>query len=120
MPFINIEEDAGAFVKALIDAPAPTQLLCVSESLTPVQWMEQWSRITGIEGRVEMLAAEEFLDDDATGFKASVFETGMFVQNFGFTGHDEHILMPEDVSQATLLKHQHELNNLDPKALTTD
>lgn len=98
MPFIDIEQDAGAFVKALIDAPAPTQLVCVSEHLTPNQWMETWSRITGVGGRVEKLPAEAFLEKDPIGFKASVLETGLFVRGFGFTGGDKQILMPEEVS----------------------
>lgn len=82
------EQDAGAFVKALIDVPAPTQLLCVSEHLTPTQWMDTWSRITGVVGRVEELPAEASLEKDPIGFKASVLETGLFVRDFGFTGGD--------------------------------
>ncbi|KAM0718230.1 hypothetical protein Q7P37_006562 [Cladosporium fusiforme] len=97
MPFIDIEKDAGAFIKALIDAPAPTQLLCVSESLTPRQWMDIWSKTTGITGCVGEIPAEQFVRNDSTGFKQSVLETGLFVRDFSFTGGDEQILMPEDL-----------------------
>ena len=54
--------------------------------------------MTGVATRIERAAAAEFEGDDPTGFMRSVFETGQFVGEFGFTGSDEKISMPEDVS----------------------
>jgi hypothetical protein len=103
MPYIDIEKDAGAFVHALIKVPAPTQVLAVSEWATCREWLEQWSRITGIQGRVEQADASEFQGNDPTGFMKSVLETGQFCGEFGFTGGDENILMPEEVSAMSVV-----------------
>jgi hypothetical protein len=98
MPYIDVERDTGSLVKALIDAPAPTQVLGLSKWATPKEWLALWSEVTGIAARVEQASSEEFESNDPTGFMRSVFETGQFVGEFGFTGSDEKILMPEDVS----------------------
>ena len=98
MPYIDVERDTGSFVKALIDAPAPTQVLALSKWATPREWLALWTQVTGVATRIERAAAAEFEGDDPTGFMRSVFETGQFVGEFGFTGSDEKISMPEDVS----------------------
>jgi hypothetical protein len=103
MPYIDIEKDAGAFVHALIKVPAPAQVLAVSEWATCRAWLEQWSRITGIQGRVEQADANEFQGNDPTGFMKGVLETGQFCGEFGFTGGDEKILMPEQVSAMSVI-----------------
>jgi hypothetical protein len=54
--------------------------------------------VTGVTTQIEQATAAEFKGDDSTGFMRSVFETGQFVGEFGFTGKDEKILMPQDVS----------------------
>jgi len=102
MPYIDVERDIGSFVKALIDAPAPTQVLALSKWATPREWLALWSQVTGFASRIAQADAEEFKGNDSTGFMRSVFETGQFVSEFGFTGSDERILMPGDVS-ATLI-----------------
>jgi hypothetical protein len=103
MPYIDIEKDAGVFVHALIKAPAPTQVLAVSEWATCREWLEQWSRATGVKSCVEQASASEFQGDDPTGFMKSVLETGQFCGEFGFTGGDENILMPEQVSAVSVV-----------------
>jgi hypothetical protein len=103
MPYIDIEKDAGAFVHALVKAPAPTQVLAVSEFATSRTWLEQWSIITGFHGQVEQADASEFQGNDPTGFMKSVLETGQFCGEFGFTGRDENILMPEQVSAMSVI-----------------
>jgi hypothetical protein len=83
MPYIDIEKDAGVFAHALIRA--------------------QWSRATGVKSCVEQASASEFQGDDPTGFMKSVLETGQFCGEFGFTGGDENILMPEQVSAVSVV-----------------
>lgn len=100
MPYIDVEKDTGPFVKALIDAPAPTQVLAVSEWATAREWLALWSQVTAVGTRVEQADAEEFENNDRTGFMRSILETGRFVGELGFTGGDEKILMPHDVSLA--------------------
>ena len=97
MPYIDVGRDTGSFVKALIDAPAPKQVLALSKWATPNEWLALWSQVTGVTARVEQADAKEFESNDPTGFMRSILETGQFVAEFGFTGSDENILMPEDV-----------------------
>jgi hypothetical protein len=82
----------------LIRAPAPIQVLAVSEWATPQEWLEQWSRITGVKSRIERADFDQFRADDPTGFMGMMLETSGFMEEFGFTGKDKNILMPEEVS----------------------
>lgn len=104
MPYIDIEKDAGPYVHALIKAPAPTQILAVSEFSTAKAWLEQWSQITGIKARVEEADASEFQGDDPTGLMRGMVETGHFIGEFGFTGGDVEILMPEQVRTMNVMQ----------------
>ena len=99
VPYIDVEKDTGTYVHALIKAPAPTQVLAVSEWATPQQWLEQWSQITGVPSRIERADFDQFKGDDPTGFMGMMLETSGFMEELGFTGRDKNILMPEEVSK---------------------
>lgn len=98
VPYIDVEKDTGSYVHALIKAPAPIQVLAVSEWATSHEWMEQWSRITGVKGRVERADFDQFRGDDPTGFMGMMLETSGFIVEMGFAGGDKNILTPEEVS----------------------
>ena len=98
MPWIDVEKDAGGFVKALIDAPAPTQILAVSEWMTCRKWLDVWSATTGVRSRFEEADPEAATADDPSGLKLEFFQTGQFLVDFGFTGGDSDVMLPEDVS----------------------
>lgn len=98
MPYIDIEKDTGSYVHALIKAPAPTQVLAVSEWATPRQWLEKWSQATSVASRIERAGPEQFKGDDPTGFMGMMIETSGFIEELGFAGGDRRILMPEEVS----------------------
>jgi hypothetical protein len=88
MPYIDVEKDTGSYVHALIKAPAPTQVLAVSEWATAQQWLKKWSKVTGVASRAERVDLDQFKADDPTGFMGMMIETG----------GDKRILMPEEVS----------------------
>ena len=98
MPYIDVEKDTGSYVHALIKAPAPTQVLAVSEWATVQQWLGQWSEATGVASRAERVDFDEFRSDDPTGFMGMMIETSGFIEELGFAGGDKRILMPEEVS----------------------
>ena len=103
MPWIDVEKDTGAYVKALIEAPAPTQILGVSEWLTCREWLTLWSSITGVPSRFEAAdPAQLNVDNDPTGLTHGFLQTAQFMADFGFTGGDTDVLMPEDVSTGQL------------------
>jgi hypothetical protein len=98
MPYIDVEKDSGSYIHALIKAPAPTQVLAVSEYATAQQWLEQWSQATGVASRAEQVDLDLFRGDDPTGFMGMMIETSGFIEELGFAGGDKRILMPEEVS----------------------
>lgn len=99
MPYIDVEKDTGSYVHALIQAPAPTQVLAVSEWATAQQWLEKWSKATGVASRAERVDVDQFKADDPTGFMGMMIETSGFIEELGFAGGDKRILMPEQVSR---------------------
>jgi len=99
MPWIDIEKDLGGFVNALINAPAPTQVLAVSEWMTCKKWLEFWSATTGRRARFEEAQAGAARTmEDPSGLALQFTQTAQFVTEFGFTGGDPEVLMPEAVS----------------------
>jgi len=96
-PFVDVEKDTGAFVKALIDAPAPMHVLGTSETLTVAEFLALWSEETGMPSRHEQSPEEEMTKDDVTGLGLEFLETFKFVDEFGYNG-GETVLLPEDVS----------------------
>lgn len=98
MPYIDVEKDNGSYIHALIKASAPTQVLAVSEWATAQQWLEKWSKATGVASRAERVDLDQFKADDPTGFMGMMIETSGFIEELGFAGGDNRILMPEEVS----------------------
>ena len=98
MPYIDVEKDNGSYIHALIKASAPTQVLAVSEWATAQQWLEKWSKATGVASRAERVDLDQFKADDPTGFMGMMIETSGFIEELGFAGGDKGILMPEQVS----------------------
>lgn len=84
-------------MRALIDAPAPTQVLCVSEWLSGAEWLEVWSKHTGIPSRYEE-STKIHIQDDPSGLSLHFSQTMKYIEDFGYTCGDPDVLMPEDVS----------------------
>lgn len=85
-------------MKALIDVPTPTQVLAVSEWMSSTAWLELWSKTTGIKSRYEEVGEKESTSDDPSGVKLQFYQSARFLTEFGFTGGDPELLLPEDVS----------------------
>lgn len=100
---MNVENDTGSFVHALFEAPAPVQVLVVSEWATAKDWSERWSQITGVRSNVKQADPSVFRGEDPTGFMKMMLETSEFMEELGFTGGDKKILLPEEVSSAEVL-----------------
>lgn len=97
-PLVDVEKDTGAFVKALIDSPAPISVLGTSETLTMEEFLALWSKETGIPSRHEVSPEEEMLKNDVTGLGLEFAETFRFVDEFAYVGGDTEVLQPDDVS----------------------
>lgn len=97
VPWVDVEKDTGAFVKALIDAPQRTQLLGVSEWLSCEDFMALWTNATGREGSIKKVVRDEYLADDPTGMKAAFAKTGEYFMELGYDGSDPEIVTPDEV-----------------------
>ncbi|KAK5111523.1 hypothetical protein LTR62_004818 [Meristemomyces frigidus] len=100
IPWLDVEKDLGSFVAALFRAPAPTQVLCVSEWLSERQWLGQWTRATGIPSRLEPeLSLHDHVDHDPTGLSRQFSETMKYIEDFGYTCGDPDVLVPEEFEE---------------------
>ena len=66
-PWIDVPSDCGAFVAALLMAPAGTHVVDASECLTGNQWLAQSACGVGVKAHFQKVSAEEFRRDDPTG-----------------------------------------------------
>lgn len=99
MPWIDVQNDTGAFVKALIDAPAGTQVLGVGEWMTNKEFLDLWSSTTGVPSRfVEPTLDEADTTQDPTGLSLAFLQTALFIRDFGFAGGDPAIVSPDEAS----------------------
>ncbi|KAI7310542.1 hypothetical protein KC315_g12576 [Hortaea werneckii] len=102
IPWVDVEKDTGAFVKALIEAPPKTQLLGVSEWMTFSDWATLWSNVTGVRSRFEDNVSQEPPppSNDTFDFKMMFLQTGYFVTEFGYTGGDPDVVGPEELERS--------------------
>ncbi|KAI7282850.1 hypothetical protein KC345_g3272 [Hortaea werneckii] len=100
IPWVDVERDTGAFVKALIEAPPKTQLLGVSEWMTFDDWATLWSDVTGVKSKFEDAVPKEAPSTNGGfDFKAVLLQTGDFLTEFGFTGGDPDVVGPEELER---------------------
>ncbi|KAI7312924.1 hypothetical protein KC315_g11839 [Hortaea werneckii] len=100
IPWVDVERDTGAFVKALIDAPPKTQVLGVSEWMAFDDWATLWSDVTGVKSKFEdALPKGAPSTNDGFDFKAVLLQTGHFLTEFGFTGGDPNVVEPEELER---------------------
>lgn len=97
MPFVDVSADIGKFVKALVDAPAGTHLLGVSESGTFVDFLEAFGKVHNVEVKAEHVPAEEFFADVPEDLKAVLVQLTSFLHDYGWTGGDPRIKLPKDI-----------------------
>ncbi|KAL5332408.1 hypothetical protein BJX70DRAFT_384223 [Aspergillus crustosus] len=98
VPFAVPERDTGVFVKALVfDLPPRKILLGMSEYLTWPEWMELWGRILGVEAGFEQVSKEAMFAGLPGAMRRDLEEGYDFVDEFGFTGGDADVLVPDQL-----------------------
>jgi hypothetical protein len=99
-PFIVAHRDTGPFVKTLVDMPPGQDVLAASQSMTWPEWIKIWGNVLGVKARYERVSGDDFLNGLPEPMKIEFLDTYNFVEEFGFTGGDPAVLMPEQVSLA--------------------
>ncbi|KAK3669209.1 hypothetical protein LTR78_010906 [Recurvomyces mirabilis] len=98
LPWVDVQRDLGSFVEALIRTSAPTQVFVVSEWLSGQQWLDQWTKVTGVQARYEAgMSLHERVDKDPTGLSLHFSQTMRYIEDFGYTCGDPSVLMPEEL-----------------------
>jgi hypothetical protein len=99
MPWIDASSDTGKFVEALVNAPAGTHMLGVSEFGTYADLMQVFGDVFKVKTSVENVDAHEFfatasLPDD---LRPVLVQLVSFMDEYGWTGGDPRIKLPQEV-----------------------
>lgn len=96
-PFVVTSKDTGAFVKALVELPAGTNLLGVSEFMTFKEFTELWGKTVGVRARFAQVSSSEFVAPLPEPAQRELAETMKYVQEYGWTGGDPSVKNPDEV-----------------------
>ncbi|KAH7071077.1 hypothetical protein FB567DRAFT_554583 [Paraphoma chrysanthemicola] len=93
-----VPKDAGKFVYALTQLPVGTDLLAFGAHITWGEYVELWSKITGIPARLERttIAEHSKLDNDG-GFAEEMAEMYGYMTEFGYHGGDPAVTLTSDI-----------------------
>ena len=99
MPFVVAHRDTGAFVKALVvDLPAGTDLVGVSEYMTLPAWAALWGRVHAVDIEYEQVSSEELFEGVPEPLMREIRDGFDYMHEFGLTGGDPDVLEPSQVS----------------------
>jgi len=74
-------------------------VLGVSEWMSVKDFFALLCAHLGVEGHYEHMSLEAFVVDDPLGVKVGFGQTVLFVEEFGFSGGNPDVLLPENVSR---------------------
>jgi hypothetical protein len=97
MPFVVAHRDTGPFVKALIDMPVGKNIFAVSETMTLTEWAAIWGRVLGVKIEYKQVSSDEFWEGVPKPLADELGPNFDYIEEFGFTGGDPDVLMPEQV-----------------------
>ncbi|KAI0153397.1 hypothetical protein BJ166DRAFT_594573 [Pestalotiopsis sp. NC0098] len=97
IPFVVAGKDTGAFVKALVDAPAGTDLLGASEVMSWEQWAAVWGRVNGVQAGFRRVENEELFRGAPKPLADELWDAHAYFEKFGHTGGDPDVVTPEQL-----------------------
>ncbi|KAF3396777.1 NmrA-like family domain-containing protein 1 [Talaromyces pinophilus] len=98
MPFVVPQADTGEYVKALVlDLPAGTEVLAVSEFLTLPEWTEIWAKTLGVKAAYEHVSTQVFFQGVPDEVEKEFTETFTYTDEFGYTGGDPAVKTAEQL-----------------------
>ncbi|TKA76835.1 hypothetical protein B0A55_04631 [Friedmanniomyces simplex] len=99
LPWIDVERDTGAFVKALLDAPGGTQVVGASEYLDSPEYVKLLCDHLGVTGTYAEVPWNGTVQDDPTGFKLEIAQVYAYVNEFGYDGGDPEVMTADELEQ---------------------
>lgn len=96
-----VPSDAGYFVKALTQVPAGKNLIAYGDRMTWAEYVQLWSRITGVPATFEKTTVAEHAELSKLspeGYGEEIAEMYGYAQDFGYDGSDPTVITPDQVS----------------------
>ena len=101
VPFVA-PQDAGHFVYALTQLPIGTNLLAYGGLATWTEYLEMWTKATGVAAVLEKVSVEEHAKLHPGGFGEEIGEMLGYMVDVGYHGGDISVTFASDVSLRSL------------------
>jgi hypothetical protein len=98
-PHVDVVNDTGKFVRALLKAPGGTVLLGAGSEVTWREYAALWEKIVGKPARFKEITVDEFASLFPTGIGRNAADVLSFTAEFGYDGSLPNVLRPKDVSE---------------------
>ncbi|TAQ86742.1 hypothetical protein B7494_g4946 [Chlorociboria aeruginascens] len=92
-----VPSDAGSFTKALTKVPPGKNLLAFGDLLTWQDYVDLWSRVTGVNASLEHKTVEDHDKLAPGGYGEEIGEMYAYAQEFGYWGGDPSVIYPNDL-----------------------
>ncbi|KAF2270297.1 NAD(P)-binding protein [Lojkania enalia] len=106
-PMVDARRDTGQFVKALLEAPAGTNLMGCGSYLSWNEWCSLWSRLLGVNATFH--TCDRKVWDDMGPFGREIADMFQYINDFGYDGGDPSVVYPSnlgiDVKVTTIEEH---------------
>ncbi|KAL7904116.1 hypothetical protein GGI35DRAFT_490824 [Trichoderma velutinum] len=98
-----VPSDAGHFVKALTQVPAGKNLIAFGDRITWAEYVQLWSRITGVPAAFEKTTVMEHAKLAPGGYGEEMAEMYAYAQDYGYDGSDPSVITAHQVSVKPLI-----------------
>ncbi|MCJ1314170.1 hypothetical protein MMC25_007850 [Agyrium rufum] len=98
IPWVVAHKDTGLFVRALVQSSPGKHLLGATKVMTQPEYLDLWTKTLNVpNGGIEAISIADFCGQMPNFLHAEMYDTMMFVKDFGWTGGDKSVVMPSDV-----------------------
>lgn len=94
---VDARRDTGKFTRALLDVPAEVNALGTGGIVSWTEFATLWGKHHGVECRAERLNREVLEQAIPGGIGAEFADMFEYSAEFGYTGGDPTVVLPEDV-----------------------
>lgn len=99
-PFVVAKNDIGPFVEAILQLPAGSTVLAMSEWMTWSAWADLWGKVLGVACSYRCVSNNEFFTGLPPAMREEFEESFDFFQRSdGHTGGVPNLFTPESLTQ---------------------
>jgi hypothetical protein len=97
IPMVVANRDTGVFVKALVNAPAGTQLLGYGSLIGWEEYIRVWGQVLNVKVSFKQVPADGYVTNMPEALAQEISEGYAYQGEFGWDGGDPSIKHPRDV-----------------------